>query len=706
MAVLGQIRQRSFFLIVVIGMALFAFVISGVFTNSQGDSVPSDPLALVNDKEVDIDLFRFNVDQAERNYNYSTLQAVSVVWDQTLRNTIFNQEYEILGIDAGKAQLEEIISSNDAFLNDERFINESGFFDFGLFTNFIKTMKINNPQAYENWKSQEANLIGLAKEKIYTDLIRSSTGFTETEGKSAYHIENDQASIEYVQLPYSMIPDSLITISDKEIKEYITNNPDKFKRKPTRDIRYVLFEDQASDKDLLDQRKRLELLIDNKVEYNDVSKLNDTITGFKKTDNISDFVAQYSSTEFDSIYKPKGLMSNEYAEILFNLNDGEVFGPYKDGNDLKITKMLHKKIEGSIRASHILISYKDAVRASSVIDRNEKEAKSKANSLFKKIKRNPNIFLGLVKENSDDPSKSRGGDIGFFQEGLMTQSFYDFANKNKIGKIGLIETEFGYHIIKVTEKQDIVLTADIVQPILPSEFSSNATFKSATNFEIDAINSDINEFKNIADSKNLKVNPIGYINPLDDNLPGLISQRQIVQWAFDSNSEIGDIKKFNLSLGGYAVVQITNIRDNYVAEIEEVRLEIYEKLRNQKKAELLKDKYKSFESIDDLSQKSNIDIQSASALTQLNAVLAGAGREPYVIGAAFSLNVDQTSDLIKGRVGLYKVKLINKNIVNDLANYSAYSKTLKSAENTRISSVIYEALKSSASIEDNRSLYY
>tara|TARA_B100000780_G_scaffold17033_1_gene11146 strand:+ start:2649 stop:4769 length:2121 start_codon:yes stop_codon:yes gene_type:complete len=706
MAVLGQIRQRSFFLIIVIGMALFAFIISGVFTNNLGDSSPSEPVAIVNDKEVDAELFRLNVDQTERNYNYSTLQAVSLVWDETIKKTIFNQEYEILGIDAGKAQLEEIISSNDAFLNDERFLNESGFFDFGLFSNFIISMKSNNPQGYENWKNQEANLIGLAKERIYIDLIRSSTVFTDVEGESAYHVENDQASIEYVQLPYSLVPDSLISVSDTEIKEYISKNSQKFKRKPTRDVRYVLFEEKATDDDVLNQRKELESIIDNKIEYNDVSKLNDTIIGFKKVNDVSEFVAQYSSTDFDSIYKPKGKLSSEYAEILFNLEEGEVFGPYKDGYNLTITRMLNQKKGGSVRASHILIAFKDATRANPSVDRNKKEAKVKANSLFRKIKRNPKLFENLVKANSDGPSISAGGDLGFFQEGYMAQSLFDFANKNKIGKIGLVETEFGFHIIKITEKQDIVLTADISQPIIPSEFTSNEIFKYATTFEIDAIKSEINEFKSIAESKDLKVKPIGYINPLDDNLPGLPKQRQIVQWAFDSDSEVGDIKKFNLSSGGYAVVQVTNIRDKSVAEIDEVRYEVFEKLKNDKKADLLTDKYNGLKSIEELSQESKSEVQSASALTQLNAVIAGAGQEPYVIGAAFSLNINQTTDLIKGQFGLYKIKLITKNIANDLDNYFSYLNTLKTSENSRINSAIYEALKSSASIEDNRSLYY
>ena len=173
MALLGQIRERSIFLIIVIGMALFAFVISGVFTNDGGGGSISEPIAKVNDVEIDLDLFRFNVEQTERNYNFSTLKSVDVVWNQTIRNAVLDNQYKLLGIDAGIAQLEEIISSNDAFLNDQRFLNESGFFDFGLFTNFIVSMKTNNPEGYENWKAQESQLISMAKQNIYLGLVRS-----------------------------------------------------------------------------------------------------------------------------------------------------------------------------------------------------------------------------------------------------------------------------------------------------------------------------------------------------------------------------------------------------------------------------------------------------------------------------------------------------------------------------------------------------
>ena len=110
MAVLGQIRQRSIFLILVIGMALFAFVISGVFDGNSAGGRPSEPLAVVNDEEIELTLYRQLVENTERNYNFSTMQAVNTVWDQLLKVTIFRQEFERLGIDAGKEQIEMILS--------------------------------------------------------------------------------------------------------------------------------------------------------------------------------------------------------------------------------------------------------------------------------------------------------------------------------------------------------------------------------------------------------------------------------------------------------------------------------------------------------------------------------------------------------------------------------------------------------------------
>ena len=706
MALLGQIRERSIFLIIVIGMALFAFVISGVFTNNAGSGAISEPIASVNDVEIDLDLFRFNVEQTERNYNYSTLKSVDLVWNQTLRSALLEDQYKLLGIDAGIAQLEEIISSNEAFLNDSRFLNESGFFDFGLFTNFIISMKTNNPEGYENWKAQEAQLISMAKQNIYLGLVRSSAVHSDFEGKFTYHTENDNVSIQYVQIPFSAISDSVIVISDNEIKKYISQNSDKYKRNETRSIDYVLFDEIPTEEDVSKQRKDLEKLILNRVEYNDVSKLTDTIYGLKNTNDVYEFVSQHSNVPFDSIYKSKGEIKSEYSEILFNLPKNNIFGPYIDGNNIKISKMLDQKKDGSIRASHILISYKESYGSINSITRTKDEAKQKAFKILKQVKRNPNLFEEFASENSDGPNKNQGGDLGFFQEGFMDKNFFNFVNKNKVGKIGVVETKYGYHVIKITDKEDVVLLANIVQELIPSESTTNQIFKNATEFEIKSLKSNGEGFESIAENSALNIKKIDYINILDEQIPGLGDQRQIIKWSFSEDSDEGDIKKFNLSSGGYAVVKISKIRDTKIAEFDEVKEEVKTKLITQKKIDMLLKKYSRIESIDDLSKKSNQEIQNASAINQNNSILSGAGKEPYIIGASFALDENEESNLLIGNKGLYKIRLISKQLAPDLASYLAYKNALRTKESVRINSEIFKALKNSSKIVDNRHLYY
>ena len=353
MAVLGQIRQRSFFLIVVIGMALFAFVISGVF-DGNSSSAPTDPIAVVNEEEVELTLFRQMVEQAERSYNFSTMQAVNSVWDQMIRLTIFKQEFDRLGIDAGKEQIEMILSKDERIVQDPRFQNESGFFDFGIFTNFVNSLRLENPQAYQNWRSQEESIVAQAKENIYYDLIKSSSGFTELEGENAYHLENDRVNINFISIPFSEVPDSLFKISDSDIRKYVNQNKEKFELEASRKVNYVVFPDLATDEDKSRIRADLEKLKELRVEYNDVSKLTDTIQGLKIAQNITEFVEQYSEVPFDSIYLSKGALANDYADILFELKKDDVFGPYQDGEQFKISRFIDRKNGGSIRASHIL----------------------------------------------------------------------------------------------------------------------------------------------------------------------------------------------------------------------------------------------------------------------------------------------------------------------------------------------------------------
>ena len=705
MAVLGQIRKRSFFLILVIGMALFAFVIADVFNRAGPNSSSDDPIGVVNDIDMDLNYFRSLVEQTERSYNLSTMESVSNVWDQLVKSTIFNQQFEYLGIDAGKEQIEMMLSQNESITNDPRFQNSSGIFDFGLFVNFLAQLEIENPAAFQDWKLQEESLVAIAKENIYFNLIKAATGVTEKEGKDSYHLDNDKINLKYVSVSYKDIDDSLFTVTENEIRKYINQNRNKYETQSSRGLSYVIFPEIPSKSDEDEIRSELEKLLYDRVEYNDVSKLTDTILGLKDVKEISEFIDRYSEDPFDSIYKPKGNLANDYADILYGLNPGDVFGPYKDGNKYKISRFLDRKKGGSIRASHILISYSGATRANSFVTRNKNEAEEIAKKIYSKARKNVGNFSRLAAENSDGPSKNLGGDLGFFQEGTMTQKFYSFCEKARVGRVGLVETEFGFHIIHVTDKKDIVLVADITREIIPSEETSNKVFMNVTKFEIEAKEKD---FITTAENYKYKVQDVNKVEVLEENLPGLFRQRNIVQWAFDKETKVGDIRKFSISSGGYAVVKLNKVSTDGDVDIENNMEEVKNLLIRTKKINYIKQNYSEIKTLDEFSQLLNKEIETASALTQNNTVLVGSGEEPYIIGAAFSMDLNQPSELLEGKNAIFMIEVNYKEKAPELSNYIAYKNALRTSKRNEIASSlsIFDALKSASEIVDNRKIYY
>ena len=702
MAVLGKIREKSIFLIIVIGLALFAFIISGAIGSDYGNIGPNEPIGEVDGEEVLLSNYRSLVEQDQKVYGSSTIESVNKVWDQYILSLVLKSQIDLLEIDAGRNQIEQVVSSDQNLTQDSRFINEAGFFDFGLFTNFISQIRDQNPSAYESWKLQESNIISSAKQSIYFDLVRSGLLNLKSQKEIITDFKNTKVGFQYVKIPFSSLSDTLFKLDDNEIDNYIKKNKSDYVFKPIRNIEYVVFFEQPTDEDEKQIRTQLESLIKDKIEYNEVSKLNDTLIGFKNTNEIFEFVERNSDTPFDSVYLPKGRLSKEYSESLFNLDIGEVYGPYKDLGSLKISRLLDRKIDGSIRASQILISYNGSSNQNPNINRSKEEAKKLANDLFFKIRRNPKSFSNYVQEFSDGAGKSTLGDIGFFQEKNVLPEIFSRLSKSRIERLNLIETDFGFHIIKATDKQDVLLMANVVKNIIPSEETSNKVFRNATKFEMDLLNSK-ETFNLLAEQNGYNIRRVNEIDRLDETLPGLPNQRSIVQWLFNENTEEGMVKRFNLSFGGYAIVKVIEINEDGLVSSNEVRSSVRTKLINQKKSNYILNS-EGNSKIQDIAAKFNLEIIDASLVSRFDQILVGAGNEPNVIGVAFSLDKNETSKLIVGNEGLYKIKLTNINTNSE--DEIELNKTEDSSEIIFNPDNFLEALKDNANIIDNRHLYY
>ena len=245
--------------------------------------------------------------------------------------------------------------------------------------------------------------------------------------------------------------------------------------------------------------------------------------------------------------------------MIFNLDNNQTYGPYTDGEFLKYSKMIDKKRNGNVRASHVLVSYQGAQGASSEITRTKEDARKEASRILNLARTNPDSFSSYALEFSDGPSKSNGGDLGFFQEGMMVKPFNDYVFSNRVGRIGLVETDFGFHVIKVVAKEDVVLVGTIGLKNIPSDRTSDSIFNIASKFEIDLGKSiDINK---TASDLDFEVKSLNSIGELDHDLPNMENQRRLVQWLFNEDSSIGDYKRFDLSQGGFVIVQINDKQD-------------------------------------------------------------------------------------------------------------------------------------------------
>ena len=702
MAVLGNLRKNSFVLIAVIGMALFAFVIAGVFDGSGFQS--QEPIGKVNGEELSISDFRNQMDVLKKSYNFNDLQALTTAWDESVRIELLNQEINELGIGSSSDHLEYFLSQSPSFNSDERFINDAGLFDVNKFSNFISELKEINPDAYFQWSNQENQFHNQIKANTYFNLISSGLNSTFFEGKKQYSTSNSNANISFVKIPYSSIPDSLVSVKNSEISKYIKDNPEDFEQESTRSIDYVIFDESPSKKDQNDLRLRLENLLNQREEYNQVSKLNEVVPGFLTTSDLDLFLSENSDIPYDSIYRPKGFFSSDHAQMIFNLDNNQTYGPYTDGEFLKYSKMIDKKRNGNVRASHILVSYQGAQGASSEITRTKEDARKEASRILNLARTNPDSFSSYALDFSDGPSKSNGGDLGFFQEGMMVKPFNDYVFSNRVGRIGLVETDFGFHVIKVVAKEDVVLVGTIGLKNIPSDRTSDSIFNIASKFEIDLGKSiDINK---TASDLDFEVKSLNSIGELDHDLPNMENQRRLVQWLFNEDSSIGDYKRFDLSQGGFVIVQINDKQDKGLMPARLAALTVTPILKNQKKAEMIISENKKYTTLEDLSASNNLEIINVSALNQITPVVSQAGFEPKLVGTAFGLEIGQTSNLIEGETGVYLVKLNSLNSVEEIESYSAFENQLTSKLRTNLDFNIVQSLKKSADVVDNRSDYY
>ena len=707
MAILNSIRKRGVFLIIIIALALFSFILADVIRNGGFSSEKSlTTVATINGETLTRDIFMKQVELTQRNLgeNGTTAQAINMVWDRELRNVLQQQQYDALGLTAQKEQLEESLRMGLA--SNPTFQDADGVFSSLKVQEYIANVKATNPTAYQQWLDYENNLKSGALQTTYYNMIKAGMRSTFSEGEQEYRYQNDKINMQYVYVPYTSIPDTDVSVTDSEIEAYIRKNAADYEQTPQVDLQFVSFSEAPSDADIADAKTTITSLLKDREVYNSNINATEILKGLENTQDYQNFINDNSDVPFQDRYFFKSDIPEAIAEDLCATPLTGIYGPYKLGNNNNISKVIGiTQMPDSVQSRHILIRYQGSFRASDAITRSKEDAKAMADSIAGVLKRNKNKFEALAKTLSDDKSNSdNGGDLGYSGPGKLTKDFNDFIFDNKTGTLGVVETEFGFHVVEVQEqknKQKAMKFATISKEIEASEKTLNEVFANASRFEVAAQKGD---FSQIAKTQELALKPVNKIGALDATIPGVGNNRSIVNWAFGEDVSVGDVKRFSI-LDGYVVVQLTRKSPKGLMSIAEASSLVMPKLRNAYKAKQIMATI-SGDDLDAIASSQGITVQNATAITMAAPTIPGAGAEPEVVGAAFAKAAGETTSLIAGEKGVFKVRVTAVNNAPALENYASYANQLNSAATPAVNTKVYQALKNAAEIEDNRANFF
>ena len=428
-----------------------------------------------------------------------------------------------------------------------------------------------------------------------------------------------------------------------------------------------------------------------------LTSIGDVKVKFDSVANVGEFVNANSDIKFDSTYVAKKDLPIDHQEALFNLPVGGVYGPYVFNGHQCISRMIARKGNASAKASHILLAYKGAPQSAAT--RTKEEAQALANNLLAQAKANPGNFAMLAMTNSDDPgSKNNGGVYDNITPGQMVPKFNDFVFNNTVGTIGVVETDYGFHVIQVLEKYNAVLMGTVAQKIQPSEATIDAIYTKASQLEADA--NENSDFAALAKKSGLEVIPATNLKGFDEYVQGVGSQREIVRWSFNKDTEIGDVRRFEVPQG-FVIAKLKDKNTSGLLPIDIAKQTVEPILKNQKKAELIKKKM-SGTSLEAVAQKSGASVQPAIGVSMKSPVLPNIGNEPKVVGKAFGLAAGKTSEIIEGNSGMFMVRAKAVTKAPEVPSYATYITQDRTQNQSYATSKAYTALKDKAEIKDNR----
>lgn len=659
MAVLGEIRKRPWLLMGAIMIALLAFLVN---PDSIDKVFGKDPnvFGKVNGEKITRDEFNDQLtllQQQAQQQGQPTTGLEEQTWQLLVQSKLIKQQFEKLGLEMNDDFFWNQIQYDQMFAQNQAMFDEKGNFKTQELKKMVEDWKNNGDvQQYNNWlKTRKSIEYRMMARQVFANISTAITT-SKKEAEELMKQRDELANIDFVKIDYNTFAQkNPVKVTTEDIAAYVKKHPLNFKRDASRNLGVVYFPADPSAEDDAATLAELNKLV------NQGSDMSGGKENFTNTTNDSLFVETNSDMRFVPQYFPASQLPAGIKDKIATASIGQIFGPYKEQNFYVVSKLLAKKPSDSTLSRHILISYKGN-QAGKDETRTKEQAKKLADSIGAVVKQDPAKFADFVKYSSDTNSAAQGGSVGWTTpETPFVPEYLSFLANNGKGATGVVETQYGYHIINIQDKKSGSMgykVANLVKAIKASDKTENEVYTKATKFIQQVQGKSFNDFSNIAKKGNYKFfNPKNVVR-FQGKIPGVGTDKDddVISWAFDKNRKKGDTEIFTVEGTGDKIVAYVNgIQDAGSADPESVRDEVEPIVKNQLLAKKIQEKIASAKpnSLDAVAKLFTTEKQSTQ-INLLNPMITGA-MEPKVAGAAFGVAANKMSNPVEGFSGVFVV---------------------------------------------------
>ena len=711
MATLEKIRSKAGLLVLVVGLALFAFII-GDFLNSGSTYFrqSQERIAEIDGEVIKIQDYQARVDEMAEIYKMQSGSAsLPEEYMTQIRQSVFDGMVQEIVLDEATEQLGMVVSSEELFdmvqgenispliQQMQMFVNpQTGAFDKSALLSFLKQIDVDNIAAYpadqqaqllqaQNfWLFWEKNIKRQRLESKYTTLLSKAISANALDAKAAYDEAVENSDIVYAMQSYSTIPDSTIAVSDSEIKRLYEQRKESYKQKASKVIDYIAVDIRPSKDDY------------DKVQA-DIESIKSEL---ETTDRIADLVNENSEIPYVDAFFSEGALDAELKQFATTAEVGAIYGPVFDNDKYRLFKLVDKtNAADSVKVSHIMLAGKG-----------EAETKALADSLMAVLKGGAS-FEELAKQYSADQAAEKGGELGWFTEATalrgVNAEFKDAVFSTPINQVTIVKSMYGTHLVKVTEKTANVAkykVADIDMTVSPSSKTYSNIYNELNQF----ISNNHSVDKIAANAKEAGYNLISDATVTkDDQLLGSVqNSRQVIRWAFQNDK--GAISEIFECNDKFVVAAMKGSIDEGYRPLEMVAAPLKAELIAQKKGEQIAASLaaKNLTSVEAYAEAMGAKMDSVKFVNFATRRISGIGIEPNLNAAVAMAQVNQVSAPVKGNNGVYVFKVYARNTDSKTYDEAEQVRTLDASMAYRVGFQAIQSLVNKAEVEDNRIRFY